>query len=78
MEDFLIRGGSWNQCPLNTDGRLHFFINHNTKAAARDVDKELIAIYAERQRKPGFSFPADSDLEYSFADAFQYELTSSH
>ena len=47
------------------------------KAAARDIAKELIAIYAERQRKPGFSFPADSDLEYSFADAFQYELTSS-
>ena len=29
MEDFLIRRGSWNQCPLNTEERLHFFINHN-------------------------------------------------
>ena len=47
------------------------------KAAARDIAKELIAIYAERQRKAGFAFPPDSDLEYSFADAFSYELTES-
>ena len=47
------------------------------KAAAKDIAKELIALYAERQRKPGFAFPADSDLEYSFADSFDYELTES-
>ena len=47
------------------------------KAAARDIAKELIAIYAERQRRAGFAFPPDSELEYSFADAFQYELTPS-
>ena len=46
-------------------------------AAAKDVAKELIAIYAERQRKPGFAFPPDGELEYSFADAFGYELTGS-
>ncbi|MBQ8529133.1 MAG: transcription-repair coupling factor [Clostridia bacterium] len=47
------------------------------KGAARDIAKKLIEIYAERQRKPGFSFPEDSELEYSFADAFEYELTDS-
>ena len=47
------------------------------KAAAADIAKELIAIYAERQRKPGFAFPLDSELEYSFADGFGYELTPS-
>ncbi len=50
---------------------------NKAKAAARDIAKELIAIYAERQRKPGFAFPPDSELEYSFADAFGYELTNS-
>ncbi len=47
------------------------------KAAAKDIAKSLIALYAERQRKPGFAFPADSDLEDSFADSFEYELTES-
>ena len=47
------------------------------KSAARDIAKELIAIYAERQRRPGFAFPEDSELDYSFADAFEYELTDS-
>lgn len=47
------------------------------KGAARDIAKKLISIYAERQRKPGFAFPEDSELEYTFADAFGYELTDS-
>ena len=47
------------------------------KSAAKDIAKELIALYAERQRKPGFAFPEDSDFENSFADAFAYEETES-
>ncbi len=47
------------------------------KSAAKDMAKRLIALYAERQRKPGFAFPEDSDLEYAFADSFEYELTDS-
>ena len=47
------------------------------KAAAKDIAKELIALYAERQRKPGFAFPEDCDLEASFADSFEYEETES-
>ena len=54
---------------------------HKTKAraksAARDIAKNLIEIYARRQRSVGFAFPEDSELEYSFADSFEYELTSS-
>ena len=54
---------------------------HKTKAraksAAKDIAKDLIALYAERQRKPGFAFPEDSELEYAFADAFEYEETAS-
>ena len=47
------------------------------KAAAKDIAKGLIALYAERQRKPGFAFPEDCDLEGQFADAFEYEETES-
>ena len=47
------------------------------KAAAKDIAKELIAIYAARQRLGGFAFPEDCDLEYSFADSFEYEETES-
>ena len=47
------------------------------KAAAKDIAKGLIALYAERQRKPGFAFPEDCDLEVAFADSFEYEETES-
>ncbi len=47
------------------------------KSAARDIAKELIAIYAQRQRKPGFAFPGDCDMELEFDGAFEYELTES-
>ena len=47
------------------------------KAAAKDIAKGLIALYAERQRKPGFAFPEDCDLESGFADSFEHEETES-
>ena len=47
------------------------------KAAAKDIAKELIALYAARQRMGGFPFPEDCDLEYAFADSFEYEETES-
>ena len=47
------------------------------KAAAKDIAKGLISLYAERQRKPGFAFPEDCDMELQFADSFEYEETES-
>ncbi len=47
------------------------------KAAAKDIAKGLIALYAERQRRPGFAFPEDCDLEWQFADSFEYAETES-
>ncbi len=47
------------------------------KSAARDIAKNLIALYAERKRCPGFAFPEDSELEYAFASSFEYEETES-
>ena len=47
------------------------------KAAVRDIAKQLINLYAERQRTPGFAFPKDSELEAEFDAEFQYEETDS-
>ena len=45
------------------------------KSAARDIADELIRLYAERIRLPGFAFPADSEMELEFASQFEYEET---
>ena len=45
------------------------------KSAARDIADELIRLYAERMRLPGFAFPADSEMELEFASQFEYEET---
>ena len=45
------------------------------KAAAQDMAKELVALYAARQRRPGFAFPPEGALEAEFADSFEYEET---
>ncbi len=47
------------------------------KAAAKDIAKKLIALYAERQRRPGFAFPSDPDMEDEFDSRFEYEETPS-
>ena len=45
------------------------------KAAARDLAKGLIALYAERQRRPGFAFSPDSPWQLEFEEAFDYPET---
>ena len=45
------------------------------KTAAKEIARELIALYAERSRRPGFACLADSDLEEQFAAAFPFEET---
>ena len=46
------------------------------KAAAKDLAKGLIALYAERQRRPGFSFSPDSPWQREFEEAFDYAETN--
>ena len=45
------------------------------KLAAKSMAKELIALYAERQRREGFAFVADDDFQRDFEAAFEYEET---
>ena len=45
------------------------------KEAVKSMAKDLIRLYAERQRRRGFAFPPDGDLEAAFDDAFEFEET---
>ena len=45
------------------------------KAAVADMAKDLIRLYAERSRRPGFAFPADDAYQVDFESAFEYEET---
>ncbi len=45
------------------------------KAAAKDLAKGLIALYAQRNRQPGFAFSPDSPWQREFEEQFEYEET---
>lgn len=45
------------------------------KAAASDIAKDLIRLYAERRARAGYAFPADDDLQEEFEQGFEYEDT---
>ena len=45
------------------------------KAAAKEMAKELIQLYAARMRRPGHAFGPDDALTREFADSFDYEET---
>jgi len=45
------------------------------KAAAKEMAGELIALYAERKRRPGHAFAPDSPWQAEFEEAFGYEET---
>ena len=48
---------------------------HKAKAAAQDLAKGLIQLYAQRQRLEGFAFSPDSPWQREFEDAFDYTET---
>lgn len=45
------------------------------KASAKDMAKKLVALYAERQRLPGYAFAPDSQWQREFEDNFGYTET---
>ena len=46
------------------------------RAAVADIAKDLIKLYAERMKRPGFAFPADDDFQRDFEAAFEYNETA--
>ena len=45
------------------------------KGAVREMAKDLIKLYAERTRRPGYAFDADDDMQRSFEESFDYDET---
>ncbi len=45
------------------------------KAAAKDLAKGLIQLYAERSRRPGYAFSEDTEWQREFEDKFEYSET---
>ncbi len=45
------------------------------KAEVKNMAKELIALYAERLRRPGFAFSPDDEVQREFESTFAYEET---
>ena len=45
------------------------------KTAVKEMAKELIALYAERLRRPGYAFSPDDELQREFESTFDYEET---
>lgn len=45
------------------------------RSAIEDMTDELLTLYAEREKKPGFAFSADGPWQGQFEDLFPYEET---
>ena len=45
------------------------------KAAASNIAKDLIRLYAERRARAGYAFPPDDDFQEEFEQNFEYEDT---
>ncbi|MBR3879630.1 MAG: transcription-repair coupling factor [Clostridia bacterium] len=48
---------------------------HKAKGAVREMAKDLIKLYAERMRRPGFSFDPDDAMQKDFEGSFDYSET---
>lgn len=45
------------------------------RAAVADIAKDLIQLYAQRMKRPGYAFPEDDDFQQDFEAAFEYTET---
>ncbi|MEA4823158.1 MAG: transcription-repair coupling factor [Clostridiaceae bacterium] len=76
VSKYIGGGGEETQARLNKLGGSEWQkTKSRAKAAAKDMAKKLIAIYAERKRRPGFKFPKDDAWQKEFEDAFEYTET---
>lgn len=47
-----------------------------TRAMVKEMAKDLIKLYAERMRRPGYAYAPDDDFQRDFEAAFEYEETA--
>ena len=50
-------------------------LKSRVKASAKNMAKELIALYSRRMKMPGYSFSPDIDMQNDFERRFEYEET---
>ena len=48
---------------------------YKAKGAVREMAKDLIKLYAERMRRPGYSFDPDDNMQKDFESSFDYTET---
>ena len=48
---------------------------YKAKGAVREMAKDLIKLYAERARKPGYAFDPDDQMQRDFEGSFDYDET---
>ncbi len=48
---------------------------YRAKSAVRDMAKDLIKLYAERMRRPGYAFDSDDAMQNEFESSFDYDET---
>ena len=78
VSKYIGRGGEDEEKPvkLNKLGGTEWAkTTYRAKAAARDLAKGLIALYAERQRLGGYAFSPDSPWQREFEDSFEFDET---
>ncbi len=79
VSKYIGRGGEEGDKPvkLNKLGGTEWArTTYRAKAAANDLAKGLITLYAQRQRLGGYAFSPDSPWQQEFEDAFEYEETA--
>lgn len=59
-----LGGSDWNK------------IKERVKSKIRDIADKLLKLYAEREMREGFSFSKDTELQFQFEQAFEYDETS--
>ncbi|MGH2843428.1 MAG: transcription-repair coupling factor, partial [Solirubrobacteraceae bacterium] len=69
-------GGGGSHPPLSKLGGSRWeTLKARARRAAQELAGELLNLYAERKRREGFAFSADSDWQREFEDAFGYTET---
>ena len=71
-----IGGGEGTHVPLSKMGGTAWNkTKSRARAAAGDMAKELVSLYAARARRPGIAFSPEEKMETEFYGNFAYELT---
>ncbi|MEA2306477.1 MAG: hypothetical protein QOH43_3757 [Solirubrobacteraceae bacterium] len=69
-------GAGGNHPPLSKlGGKSWETMKARARRAAQELAGELINLYAERRRRTGHTYPADSDWQRDFEDRFPYQET---